>query len=138
MLVNANPFDSAPAPKSNADAYVSSTFSVGDRTFDFAFTAGTYTSQITDTPIVYVGRWEPALPLTPGAALSGQMSLALTDSTFAPVGTTGDLYWGNGYWAQPIGTWEMDAPTDPVPEPASIALFGSSLCGLFLRKRRRA
>jgi len=133
----ADPFGTAPTPTSNDNAYVSSSFAVGDRAFTFAFTAGKSLSQISNTPTLYIGPWRPATALTPGAALSGEMTLALTDSTFAPVGSTGVLYWGNGYSDQPVGTWKMTAAPAPVPEPASVALLGSGLCALFVRARRR-
>lgn len=96
--------------------------------FNFANDAG---SGIGDsfTNTIYIGKDIGTLPfeqIPSNEPLVGTMLLHLGNGeSFAPVGSTGDLYWGKttgNIRGILSGSWEIVAPS-PIPEPSSIGMM---------------
>lgn len=136
-----NPYSSGPPPSENVSVFGSSTLTEGGFPIVFAWDCGTLYSCINGQPAIYFGAGGIA-EFGPGQTFSGALNLVLTaGTTFAPVGTTGNVYWGNqtaGEVITLVGTWEMTAAT-ATPLPAGLPLFATGLgaMGLFGWRRKR-
>lgn len=112
--------------------------------FNFANDMGTDTDADAFLNTLYVGRVEfetqtfPQIPSN--EPLVGTMFLRLepNGATFAPIGSTGQVYWGTttgDIRGVLSGTWEIVAA--PVPEPMSVHMMLGGLALLALLGKRR-
>jgi hypothetical protein len=131
-----DPFATDPVPTSNDEILSgTSTLAVGGTGLQFAYEAGagSFPSLFPVAPSFYIGS-SIALALPGNAAFSGEMSLALTDATFGPVGASGDVYWGT-HETGAIGTWQITGAV--VPEPTALSLLGLAISAVAARHWRQ-
>lgn len=136
MLRLIDPFGVRPGHLVNSWLYMSGNLKADAFEFNFAHDVGTGFGDAFEN-LIYIGR-NTFQDIPANSTLSGSILLHLGDgATFAPVGATGDVYWGT--WPGALsGSWEMVAAT-PVPEPQTVALFSAGLLALvFVTRSRRA
>jgi len=157
-----DPFSTRPTDADGSWALDSSDLRAGGYLFNFANQAGRCVPTCPGTEVspgvlydnsgrantIYFGNNDvvfpfpsPFAPIPSNAAFTGSMHLELQNgATFAPVGATGEVYWGlttllagKGVL---VGSWEMVA--SPVPEPTAYAMMlaGLGLIGIVARRRR--
>lgn len=153
-LYLADPFQVRPAPTANTWVLDESDLHAGAFNFTFAIEAGSDIGLNPNRPpgtpgitgvgnTIYFGNStfvfplpNPFEPIPTQVPFEGSMFLSLSSgSTFAPVGSRGDVHWGitltqvtfpsgSGFTQQDkgvlVGTWEM---VNAVPEPATAALW---------------
>jgi hypothetical protein len=78
----------------------------------------------------YKMSWQPA----DFSAFNGSVDIDLNVQTWAPIGTTGNVTWGNH--SNVVGTWEIVEST-PIPEPTTLTLATFVLLGMGYRLRRQ-
>ena len=166
-----DPFQIRPAPTSNTWVLDESDLHAGSFTFNFANEAGSDIGLNPNRPPGTVGisgfantiffgnstlifpQPNPFQPIPSNVSINGSMFLNLTSgSTFAPIGSRGDVYWGitlnqvtfpsgSGFTQQDkgvlSGSWEM-VNVSAVPETtvSAMMLVGLGLVGFVAYRRR--
>jgi PEP-CTERM motif len=171
-LFLSDPFQIRPGPTANTWVLDTSDLRAGSYAFNFANEAGSEVGVNSNRPpgtpgitgfgntiyfgnntFVTPGTFQPIPTQVPFA---GSLALELTSgSTFAPIGSKGDVYWGitltqisfpsgSGFTQQDkgvlAGTWEMVGAL-PVPEPTAAAMWVvglGALGGIAWRRRSAA
>jgi hypothetical protein len=138
-------FGSFPSGPTNDSIFNSaSTLSVGGDIVDGAFdcSSGCFSDNI-GNPTLYFASTD-AEESGPGAfpansTFSGALDLTLpSGTTFAAVGTTGNIFWGVPYNVPAIGTWTIVAGSVPEPATWALMLLGFGGIGWMLRSGRKA
>ena len=117
------------APSSTTD------HSLSDNSLTIGNTTLTSASTLIGSPVVPDGFFlrvtnQPA----DGSVFDGSVVVELNAQTWAPIGTSGDVVWGNV--SNTVGTWTIVAPT-VIPEPSSFSLLACLMSGVVLRRGRR-
>ena len=68
------------------------------------------------------------------SVFDGSVEVELNAQSWAPIGTTGAVVWGNA--SNNVGVWSSVAPTS-IPEPSSFSLLACLTSGVALLRRRR-
>lgn len=138
-----NPFGLAPSGTDNSNVFQSATLQIGGYTIDFADTAGpSFNILGNNDPTIYFQN--TSLNALGGgfsvgdSVSSGNLLLQLVAGTsFAPVGTTGDVYWGAYGTPTVVGSWEIVSAVGATPLPPALPLFAAGLGALVLLGWRR-
>ena len=117
------------APSSTTD------HSLTDNSLTIGNTTLTSASTLIGSPVVADGFFlrttnQPA----DGSVLDGSVVVELNAQHWAPIGTSGDVVWGNV--SNTVGTWTIVSPT-VIPEPSSFSLLACLMSAPALKRRRR-
>jgi hypothetical protein len=158
-----DPFSARPGDTDNSWVLDSSDMRAGDYLFNFANQAGRCAANCPGTEVspgvfsdnsgrantIYFGNNDvvfpfpfPFLAIPSNTPITGSMQLQLQDgATFAPVGASGEVYWGTTALMLGkgvlVGSWEMvGLPAVPEPTAYAMLLAGLGLIGFVAHRRR--